>query len=211
MSSLAERLRNMEVKQERGEIIRKNYEESVKKVGLFITQMKTIFEVLKDNLARYSEKYGEEIRQNKDKRAKFNQICNRIGIDPIVSKKSMWGKFSDFYNQLSVQILRICEKQREYNGGLMKVDEIVTIFNRSYPGNQITREDVFKSVDTLSKLGTGCKIVNNQYVSTVPFDLSQDQVILIKMAENAGYVSKAVASLQGWDEGRFDISIVDII
>lgn len=170
--------------------------------------MKAIFDVLKDNLSKYSEKYGEEIRQNKEKRAKFNQICNRIGIDPIVSKKSMWGKFSDFYNQLSVQILRICEKQREYNGGLMKVDEIVSIFNRSYPSNQITKDDVFKSVETLSKLGTGCQIVNNQYVSTVPFDLSQDQVILIKMAEKNGYVSRNLASEQGWDHGRFDLSIV---
>lgn len=171
--------------------------------------MKQIFEVLKTNLAQYSEKYGEAIRQNKEKRAKFNQICNRIGIDPIVSKKSMWGKFSDFYNQLSVQILRICEKQRELNGGLMRIDELVKIFNMSYPNNQITKEDVFKSVESLSKLGTGCKVINGVYISTVPFELSQDQMILMKLAEATGFVSINIAKQNGWTDDRFNLCIVD--
>lgn len=95
----------------------------------------------------------------------------------------MWGNLGDFYNQISVQILRICEKQREFNGGLMKVDELVKIFNSNYPKNQITCDDVFKSVNTLSKLGTGCKIVNNTYISTVPFELSNDQMLLIGFAD----------------------------
>lgn len=171
--------------------------------------MKQIFEVLKTNLSKYSEKYGEAIRQNKEKRAKFNQICNRIGIDPIVSKKSMWGKFSDFYNQLSVQILRICEKQRELNGGLMRIDELVKIFNSNYPGNQITKEDVFKSVESLSKLGTGCKVVNNIYISTVPFELSQDQMVLIRLAEQKGFVNKTIAKENGWADDRFDLCTVE--
>lgn len=170
--------------------------------------MKTIFEGLKENLSKYSEKYGEEIKHNKEKRSKFIQICNRIGIDPIVSKKSMWGRFSDFYNQLSVQVLRICEKQREYNGGLMRVDDLIRIFNTSYPTNQITREDVFKSVETLSKLGTGCKVVNGSYISTVPFELSQDQMMLIRLAEQSGYVSMTIAQDQGWSGERFNICIV---
>ena len=100
--------------------------------------MKEIFARLKSNLSQYSEKYSEEIKNNKEMRGKFNAICNRIGIDPIITKKSMWGNFSDFYNQVSVQILRICEKQREYTGGLMRIDDLVRIFNANYPKNQIT-------------------------------------------------------------------------
>jgi ESCRT-II complex subunit VPS22 len=170
--------------------------------------MKGIFELLKENLSKYSENYGEEIRNNKEKRSKFIQICNRIGIDPIVSKKSMWGRFSDFYNQLSVQILRICEKQREYNGGLMRVDDLIKIFNTIYPSNQITRDDVFKSVETLTKLGTGCKVINETYISTVPFELSQDQMLLMKFAEQPGFVSVHLAQQQGWSPERFDLCIV---
>lgn len=172
------------------------------------TQLKQVFETLKANLANFSEKYGEVIRQNKEKRAKFNQICNQIGIDPIVSKKSMWGRLGDFYNQLSVQILRICEKQREFNGGLMRIDELVKIFNLNYPKNQITKEDVFKSVENLSKLGTGCKVINGVYISTVPFELSQDQMVLMRLAEQRGYVDKQIAKNSGWTEDRFDLCVV---
>ena len=50
--------------------------------------MKDIFAGLKENLGKYSERYGEDIKSNKDYRAKFNQICNRIGIDPIVSRRA---------------------------------------------------------------------------------------------------------------------------
>lgn len=165
---------------------------------------------MKVNLAKFSEKYGEDIRQNKEKRAKFNQLCNQIGIDPIQSKKSMWGKLGDFYNQLSVQILRICEKQRELNGGLMRIEELVKIFNLNYPKNQITKEDVYKSVENLSKLGTGCKVVNGVYISTVPFELSQDQMILMKLAEQRGYVNQRIAKDNGWTEDRFEHCIVKL-
>ncbi len=130
----------------------------------------------------------KQIKNNKEVRAKFNAICNRIGIDPIVSKRSMWGNFSDFYNQLTVQILRICEKQREINGGLMKIDEVVKIYNQNYPKNPIGRDDVLKSVSTIGKLGTGCKIIHERYISTVPFELSSDQLILLKLAEGVDYV-----------------------
>lgn len=95
----------------------------------------------------------------------------------------MWGNLGDFYNQISVQILRICEKQREFNGGLMRIDELVKIFNANYPKNQIIKEDVLKAVNSLSKLGTGCRIVHDQFISTVPFELSNDQMLLISFAE----------------------------
>ena len=51
--------------------------------------MKKIFSVLKDNLSKYSETYGQEIKNNKEVRSKFNIICNQIGIDPVVSKSRL--------------------------------------------------------------------------------------------------------------------------
>ena len=51
--------------------------------------MKKIFSVLKDNLSKYSETYGQEIKNNREVRSKFNIVCNRIGIDPVVSKSSL--------------------------------------------------------------------------------------------------------------------------
>ncbi len=65
----------------------------------------------------------------------------------------------------------------------MRIDELVKIFNLNYPKNQISREDVLKAVNSVSRLGTGCRIVNDQFISTVPFELSNDQMLLIGFAE----------------------------
>ena len=56
----------------------------------------------------------------------------------------------------------------------MKIDELIKIYNANYPKNHIDRDDVLKAVSSLSKLGTGCKIVAERYISTVPFELSSD-------------------------------------
>ena len=170
--------------------------------------MRSIYQELKANMSKYSSQYESEIRNNKQVRAKFINICNKIGIDPIVSKRSMWGMLGDFYNQISIQILRICEKTKDLNGGLLKISDLVTIFNRSYPSNQIDYNDVLKAVDNVEKLGTGCRIIDGKYISTVPFELSGDQVALMKMAEGTGYVSLNIARRNGWAKDRFDLAIV---
>ncbi len=174
-----------------------------------VTEMRKIYDVLKENMNKYSSQYESEIRNNKVVRAKFINICNKIGIDPIVSKRSMWGMLGDFYNQISIQILRICEKTKEYNGGLIKIDDLIQIFNRTYPSNQIDKSDVQKALNNISMLGNGCKIVDGTYISTVPFELSNDQVSLMKMAAQSGFVSENVAKNAGWTVDRFSLAIVN--
>jgi len=67
---------------------------------------------------------------------------------------------------------------------------------------------VFKAVGKISVLGTGCAILNKEYISTVPFELSSDQILLIKMAEKSGYVSVSIAGTSGWTPERFQLTIV---
>lgn len=43
---------------------------------------------------------------------KFANLCNSLGIDPIITKKNMWGSYSDFYTRLGVKILKYCEKSK---------------------------------------------------------------------------------------------------
>jgi len=139
MSSFAERRRQKRAKEAKKEIISEAYHDKLAK-------MKEIYSSLKENLQNYSHQYEHEIRNNKDKRAKFISICNKLDIDPIVSKKSMFGMLGDFYNQITIQILRICEKSKSINGGLMKIEELLQIFNRTYPSNQITRYEPFSNL-----------------------------------------------------------------
>lgn len=123
----------------------------------------------------------------------------------------MWGMLGDFYNQISIQILRICEKTKDLNGGLMKINELVSIFNRTYPNNQIDASDVIKAVENIEKLGNGCKIIKGGYISTVPFELSNDQVLLMGMSETTGYVSVSIAKKHGWTQDRFNLAIVNFL
>ena len=55
--------------------------------------MENIENILKNHSADYENK----INSNPEFRTKFAKVCNQLGIDPIVTKKSMWGSFSDFY------------------------------------------------------------------------------------------------------------------
>ena len=65
--------------------------------------MRDIFRVLQTNLQEYSQEYSKEIRVNKEIRGQFNQICNKLGIDPIVSKihykkaKDQFGEFLEIF------------------------------------------------------------------------------------------------------------------
>ena len=52
--------------------------------------MRDIYNDLKINMNKYSQQYEHEIRNNKEVRAKFINICNKIGIDPIVSKTNFF-------------------------------------------------------------------------------------------------------------------------
>jgi len=65
-----------------------------------------------------------------------------------------------------------------------------------------------KAVQNIEVLGSGCKILDNTYVSTVPFELSNDQVFLMKLSEQNGYVDAKVSKQSGWAESRFDLAIV---
>lgn len=66
--------------------------------------MENIENILKNHSADYENK----INSNPEFRTKFARVCNSLGIDPIITKKSMWGSFSDFYTRLGMKILKIC-------------------------------------------------------------------------------------------------------
>lgn len=80
MSDFRKRLHQKRQKEARQNLLNNAYEEKLQK-------MKEIYDNLKVNMTKYSSEYESEIRNHKEVRAKFINICNKIGIDPIVSKK----------------------------------------------------------------------------------------------------------------------------
>ena len=174
-----------------------------------LAKMKAIYKEVQENMLKYADTYRQEISTNKDARAKFNNLCQDMGIDPVVSKKNIFGNvFGDYYNEVAVQILRLCEKTKSTNGGLIKISELVNIYNRTYPQNTIAHEDILKALEKIKNLGHGCQIVKKNFICTVPFEQNNDSEKLIELAENNGYVSKPmVQSKYKWDTDRVELSL----
>lgn len=80
MSDFRKRLHQKRQREARQNLLSNAYDEKLKK-------MREIYGNLKQNMTKYSSEYESEIRNNKQIRAKFINICNKIGIDPIVSKQ----------------------------------------------------------------------------------------------------------------------------
>lgn len=57
----------------------------------------------------------------------FNEMCQKIGVDPLASKRGFWSQLlgvGDFYYELGVQIVEVCLRTRSSNGGLIDIDEL---------------------------------------------------------------------------------------
>ena len=178
-----------------------------------LAKMKGIYKEVQENMLKYADTYRQEISTNKEARAKFNNLCQDMGIDPVVSKKNIFGNvFGDYYNEVAVQILRLCEKTKSTNGGLIKIADLVKIYNRTYPKNQIEQEDVVKAQEKIKNLGTGCQIIRNTFISTVPFELNPDTEKLIEIAEKQGYVTRPMIKDQlSWDMQRIEMAFSTLV
>ena len=55
-------------------------------------------------------------------------MCAKIGVDPLASNKGVWAQLgvSQFYTELSVQIVDVCLSTRALNGGLLEVDDLIS-------------------------------------------------------------------------------------
>ncbi len=93
-----------------------------------------IFQQFNNNIQQFAKKYRDQINNDPNFRKRFNDLCLAIGIDPIVSRKSMWTDlgFGDFYNQLAMKILDICARKRHFNGGLMQIQDVIEVYKRQF-------------------------------------------------------------------------------
>jgi hypothetical protein len=59
---------------------KKNYDLKIP----LITQMEEQMELFKKNLEVFARKYRKEINKNPEFRKHFNEMCSKIGVDPLV-------------------------------------------------------------------------------------------------------------------------------
>ena len=87
--------------------------------------LRTQLGLFKIKLKDFAEQHTKEIKKDPEFRYKFNLMCNKIGVDPLASKKGFWGALlgvGDFYYELGIQMIHFCAITRLKNGGLVELD-----------------------------------------------------------------------------------------
>ncbi|KAL4442611.1 hypothetical protein ABPG74_007013 [Tetrahymena malaccensis] len=177
-----------------------------------ITRMKDIYNIFQENMQKYAAQYANEINKDPNFRDNFNQLCQNLGIDPMISQKTLFSNlgFGDFYNELAMKILDITARKRNENGGMMKLIDIINEFEKRYK-TKISKKDIQEALKTISCLG-GCQLVNNEYVSTSNLSMSGDFNSIIEVAEKYGHVSEQLMKEQkGWKQDKFKLVIDQLI
>lgn len=111
-------------------------------------------------------------------------MCSSIGVDPLASNKGFWSDLlgvGDFYSELGVQIIQIGLQTRATNGGIMTMKELHERLS-NVPGRRtqrISRDDIRRSIEKISVLGNGLKIIEVP-ASLVPFFCHSFRPLLIR-------------------------------
>lgn len=150
-------------------------------------QMAVFHEALED----FAKKHRKDINRNPEFRKHFQDMCVRIGVDPLASNKGFWSNLlgvGDFYYELGVQIVEVCYNTRSRNGGLIEVGELRTHLEKMRGKNSqaISEDDVERAVKTLKTLEGGFAVVTigrQKMVQSVPTELSQDHTSILELAQ----------------------------
>eukprot|EP01006_Ploeotia_vitrea_P054108 TRINITY_DN67851_c6_g1_i2.p1 TRINITY_DN67851_c6_g1~~TRINITY_DN67851_c6_g1_i2.p1 ORF type:complete len:177 (+),score=22.45 TRINITY_DN67851_c6_g1_i2:61-591(+) len=130
----------------------KNKNEAFKKKAEEVTEMTASnmmeqMTTFKEKLEEYAKKHKKEINKNPELRHHFHQMCAKIGVDPLASKKGFWGHllgFHDFYYELAIQAIEVCMRSRRENGGLMPLNQVTAGVQRkrAVHSQKISADDV---------------------------------------------------------------------
>lgn len=123
----------------------------------------------------------------------------------------MWSSYSEFYTQLGMKILKICEKSKKINGGIISVEEIIKINNKFSKNAKINKKDVLASLKNLEFLGTGVKVLNNEFISTSPFSISEDVNLILEIFKEFGKFNFLMMRDKGWTEERFGSNVLKLV
>lgn len=175
-----------------------------------LSQMGKQLDSFKTSLEDFAGKYKQEIKKNPEFRGHFQQMCARIGVDPLASSKGFWAELlgvGDFYYELGIQIVEICMATRSRNGGLMTMDELhKKILKTSKSRQDVSEDDLARAIKKLHVMGSGFQIIpvgTKRLVQSVPGELSMDHTAALQLAQGTGCTSvSSIMKDLGWDADR---------
>ena len=137
-------------------------------------------------------KHKKEINKDPAFRGQFNAMCMKIGVDPLASKKGFWSDIlgiGDFYYELSVQIIEICLKTRNMNGGLIDIHELLALVKqkRKKQANDISVDDIKCAISKVTSLGNGFSVISigkREMVKSVPMEFNRDHSAILSHCQS---------------------------
>ncbi|KAJ3145753.1 ESCRT-II subunit protein snf8 [Geranomyces michiganensis] len=176
-----------------------------------LEQLKSQLAAFKTNLEDFARKYRKDIKRDPKFRMHFQRMCTNIGVDPLASNKGFWSELlgvGDFYYELGVQIAEICIATRERNGGLIDMADLKRMLERlrGKDAQEISEDDISRSIKTLKPLGNGFDVVQigaRRLVQSVPRELNADFATVLSVAQTKGCTTVSeVAARLGWQHDR---------
>eukprot|EP01083_Nonionella_stella_P156769 508034_1 len=172
-----------------------------------------VWTFFKENLEKFAIKHKKEINSNPLFRTQFQQMCTKIGVDPLASSKGFWGELlgmGDFYYELGVQIIDICFKTRQSNGGLIRLPDLQNRLKgmRGSKAQELCEDDIKRAISKVSCLGNGFRIIvvgSTKMVVSVPCELNRDHTAILKLCEKSAFTtSDEIQKRLHWPKERVD-------
>ncbi|EDV26806.1 Vacuolar-sorting protein SNF8 [Trichoplax sp. H2] len=185
-----------------------------------VSQMSQQLEEFRTKLSDFAAKHRNEIRKNPQFRNHFQQMCARIGVDPLASSKGFWAELlnvGDFYYELGVQVIEVCMATRPRNGGIIPLEELRVRLTKAHGKTRedVTVDDLSRAIKKLSTLGNGFKVIavgSQRLVQSVPVELSMDNTAVLQSAMDTGYASiKTLCDEFQWPTDRARRSLEQLI
>lgn len=163
-------------------------------------------------LERFAKEHESSIQSNPAFRAKFHEMCNKLGVDPLNSRKGVWSKLlpnvGDFYYVLGTRVVEICLATRPLNGGIISLSELVRRLHRhkDYTLDNLNGTDVERAVRSLETLGSGFQIVTTgdmRLVRSVPVELNEDHTTVLNLCCATGWTTvERIQERLRWERSR---------
>ncbi|MES1910103.1 MAG: hypothetical protein MHM6MM_002760 [Cercozoa sp. M6MM] len=187
-------------------------------------------ESFRDGLEKFALKHRKKINKNPQFRAQFNEMCHKIGVDPLASNKGFWAQvlgMGNFYYKLAVQVLEVCLRTRDRNGGLLRLSDLLVSLEKSRgQAQKVTASDVQQAVRSVECLGNGLRLVtlseaarsniednaDDVMICSVPVELNRDHSALLHVARDTGSVTvESAAAALRWEKQRVRVALAQML
>jgi len=202
---------------------KKMEEKTFKQVGTEIqaaelSQVKDQLSVFHTNLEEFAVKHKKDINRDTQFRKYFQDMCTKVGVDPLASNKGFWSEVlgvGDFYYELAIQIIEVCLRTRSYNGGLIEIEELYPYLTKMRGKNSqsISVDDIERACKKLKSLGNGFQVLSigsKKMIQSVPCELSVDHTALLSICTKGFFTVSMIEKELGWKKDRID-SVVDLL